>query len=192
MGKYDSGGNIEPYYKLPGGGDFQPIGADDFKYTPGLYDMPENVWEDKEGKVALQDYTKVEPRNLRVIKKYDSLQIMQTPYYQLEENITYNRAYQVSGLTRSLILLNTMGMPKYKIGDVVEYKYVPRSSEGIGWPYKYYLIKSNELFLAIDGSDLTDELGNKYAWRSKLIALEDNGKIALGNDKDPYKEEEKQ
>ena len=190
MGKYDSGGNEEPYLKLLGGGDFQPIGADDFKYTPGLYDMPENVWEDKDGKVALQDYTDVEPRNLRVIKKYDSLQIMQTPYYQLEENISYNLAYQRSGLTRNIVLLNTVGMPKYKIGDVVEYTYVPMNSEGIGWPYKYYLVKSNEFFLAIDGSELTDDMGNKFSWKSKLIALEDNGKIALGGEEDPYKKEE--
>lgn len=185
MGEKDSTGKTEPNLVLISGGDFQQVSADDYKYNPTLYHLPINVWEDSEKRVALEDYTEKEPRNLRVIKKFGSTYIMRTPYYQLEENFLYNQAYMDSEMTRTITLVNNVTMPKYKIGDVLEYSQAGRLEDGIGWPYKYYLVKSNEFFLAIDGSDLRDEHGNSYCWTSKLLALEENGKIALGSEEDP-------
>lgn len=185
MGEKDSTGETEPNLKLMSGGEFQQVSSDEYKYNPSLYHMPLNVWEDTEQKVALEDYTEKEPVNLRIIKKYNSTYAVRTPYYQLEENASYNRAYMNSDLTRTITIIDSMSMPGYKIGDVLEYSQASREKDSIGWPYKYYLVKSNELFMAIDGSDLRDENGNTYSWTSKLIALEENGTIALGNDEDP-------
>lgn len=185
MGEKDSTGETEPNLKLVEGGEFQRISSDSNKYNPTLYHMPLNVWEDSEQKVALEDYTDTEPINLRIIKKYDNTFLMRTPYYQLEENASYNRAYMNPDLFRTITILDSITMPGYKIGDVVEYTEASRVKDGINWPYKYYLVRSNELFMAIDGSDLRDEFGNSYSWISKLIALEEDGTIALGSEEDP-------
>ena len=75
-----------------------------------------------------------------------------------------------------------------RVGDVVEYTRDSKTTvDSKMWPFKYYLVKSNEFFIAIDDSDNVAEDGYHTKWTTKLVGLEENGKIALGSEQNPTK-----
>ena len=42
-------------------------------------------------------------------------------------------------------------------------------------PFEIFLVQSNELFIAEEGSKATDPNGLRFSWTSKFIGLEENG-----------------
>lgn len=153
-----------------------------FKRT--LYQLPINLWEDTESKAAIKDYTEYEPVNFNIMAKYRERYYMHKDYYQLWYNYTYNWVYQHSKYYQEISVIHR-NMPKYKIGDVLLYRNEQFTSEETKWKWKYYLVRSNEIFLSTDHSDMFDEYGQRYGWTSKLVALEENGSFAVGSDTDP-------
>ena len=151
---------------------------------PLIYKKPINVWEDSEVEVAIKDYTDYESLNLRVLAKMDKRFYMSTDYYQLHENLTYNRDYMTSEFFHNIIITNR-DIPKYRIGDVLIVDKIQMREAGQDWPWKYYLVLKNEIFLAIDNSGYYDEDAQSFGWTSKLVALDEEGHIVLGKEQDP-------
>jgi hypothetical protein len=187
MGKLDHDGNNEkpkPKIWLRENANMSQLDEDADQYSREIYRLPYNCWEDKTGKKETQDYTEWEPINLRLVKRYDGMRMVQTDYYPLLENRKYNMLYQNSNYYTTF-RIKDFEMPRYKIGDVVNYKRQDRVASKINWPYKYYLVKSNELFYSTEESDLTDEDGFNFSWISKFWGLEEDGSVALGKEDDP-------
>lgn len=152
---------------------------------PALYDFPVDLWEDTEPKVAIKDYTEWEPVNFKCMAKMDERHIMHKDYYQLDYNFAYNREHQESIMFNQIIITNR-DMPSYRIGDALYVKNAPMIAEkSFGqWSWKKYLVKTNEIFLAIDEAGYLDEDGQLFGWTSKLVAYEedDSWKYATEND----------
>lgn len=187
FGQSNSRGNAEPDDIMKIRSDSQFTQASGFKntYYHNLYKLPLNVWEDKKGEASGKDYTDLEMIVPRVLYKNGNSGIIHKDYYQLLENLTYNMAYQQSEYFSEIIIKDYNTIPGYKIGDVLEYYKQSMTHDNLVWPYKYYLVKSNELFLAIDGSEFVNPEGAKFCWTSRLVGMQEDGKIALGTDNDP-------
>lgn len=156
-------------------------------YTPRLYKLPKNPWEDSTVTPDLKkDYTKYESPNLRVYWASGDLKYIQKDYAVLRENEMTNKINMKEGLFSEITLTIDEDVPNCKIGDVVYHR---RMSETTQWatlyPYNYYLVYSNELFIAVNSSDYRDSEGKQMTWRSKLLGLEQKGSIAIGTEKDP-------
>lgn len=154
------------------------------KYDPEIYHLPYNPWEnaEKEG----EDYSEWEPKNLRFQKRYDGIKVVHTDYLPLQENRKYNLLYMRSNFFNNF-RIRIFEMPRYKIGDVIVYK-----KEGIvqhpnitTWPYKLFLVRSNELFMSTEECNEFDDSGFRFSWTSNLMGLEENGSLALGTELDP-------
>lgn len=182
FGKPDPG---NPVLTLRSTSHFEVLDCDQRKYDVGLFTFPYNPWEDSKGEKELSDYTEFEPRNLRVQKKYGDRQYIQTSYLPLLENSRYNRMYQDSDyFTNFRIKLNYI--PGYKVGDVIVYENMKNLmvSNNIKLPYKYFIVRSNEFFIATGKSRVNDSFGTKFSWITKLSGIEANGTIAVGNEED--------
>ena len=187
MGKFDHSGNNEkpaPKLYLREDADLVQMDQDSDPYSREIYKLPYNCWEDKSGKKEFQDYTEWEPINLRVVKRNDGMKVVQSDYYPLLENRKYNMLYQNSDYFTTF-RVKCFEMPRYKIGDVLDYRRQSRVSSKINWPFKYYLVMSNELFYSTEESDMVDEEGYKFSWISKLWGLEEDGSVGLGKEDDP-------
>lgn len=186
MGKYDSRGNIEPKLQIHGDSDFTQVSTYSKPYDPSLYTPPIDIWSNTEEPiVAIKDYTEVKPVNPQVLYKYGSMSIIHSKYYQLEENWTYNTTYLNSSMFQEITITHHV-IPKFKIGDALYYmRDNLRFPESAKLPYKYYLVRSNEFFIALDGSQLSAPDGSDMLWTTRLLGLEENGSIALGKTEDP-------
>lgn len=179
MGLSDSYGNREPKLIIHADSDFTQETPFSKKYQPLLYSKVKNIWEEK--------YKDVMPVNPRVLQKGGALSIVHKDYYQMSENLNYNTAYIYSDMFQEIIITHRQ-VPKFKIGDVVEYTRDSKTTvDSKMWPFKYYLVKSNEFFIAIDDSDYVADDGYHTKWTTKLVGLEENGKIALGSEQNPTK-----
>lgn len=184
-GKLDSHGNEEVKLWIHGdkyNSDMIQLEPYYIKYKPDLYNVPIDIWNNKE--IAKKDYSKWEAVNPKVMYKFGELTAFHNSYYQLHYNIEYNRAYMNSDIFQGIKLI-CHHIPEYRLGDVVEYKKdYNKQPDPIKWNFKYYLVKSNELFIALDGSNAVDEYGAKFTWTSKLLGIEEDGSIALGKETD--------
>lgn len=182
FGKPDPG---DPPLTLRSTSPNEVLDRDQRKYDINLLTFPYNPWEDTSGEKELADYTEFEPINLRIQKKYGDRQYVQTPYLQLLENSRYNRLYQDSDyFTNFRVKLNYI--PEYKIGDVIIYENTKNltTSNVVKLPYKYFIVRSNEFFIATDKANVRDAFGGMISWITKLSGIEESGAIALGNEGD--------
>ena len=91
----------------------------------------------------------------------------------------------MSQYVHSISIINR-DIPKYRIGDVLIYNNVQKKATELSWDQKNYLVKSNEIFLAVDSTDYVDEYGEKFGWTSELVCLDENaGDSILGSTSDP-------
>lgn len=184
MGQYDSLGKKEPNIVLHVDSDgLEQETPYQKEYKQDLYEPVINIWNNRE--IAGKDYSDIQPVNPMVTYKNGNLNIVHKDYYQLMENLNYNISYVYSSMFQEVVITDRK-IPDYKIGDVVTYvrdsKTTPNSKL---WPFKYYLVKSNEFFIAADDSSLVADDGFQAKWTTKLIGLEENGKIALGTEDNP-------
>lgn len=166
----DSGGNKEPYFTISGNVDLHQIDSYNFNYNKKLYHKPFNPWETLEDGTTAA-YPELQAKNNRVVQFYNDYCIVGTDYYQLMDNYWFNLRYMNSDMYTSFRVVD-LDMPKYKIGDVLTYK---REEQESKYPFEYFLVRSNELFFAIDGSNETDSNGLNFSWTSKFIGLQENG-----------------
>ena len=92
-------------------------------------------------------------------------------FYQMLDNYWFNLRYMNSDLFTSFRTVD-LDVPKYKIGDVLKYS---REEQESKLPFELFLVRSNELFFAIDGSNETDSNGLNFSWTTKLIGLQEDG-----------------
>lgn len=65
-------------------------------------------------------------------------------------------------------------MPKYKLGDILKYK---RGEQKTELPFKLFLVRSNELFMAIEDSSSVGPDGESFSWTSLLSGVEEKEEI---------------
>ncbi len=152
---------------------------------PSIYDFPVNIFEDTEGKVAIKDYTDWEPINFKCMAKMDERYMMHNDYYQMDHNFSYNREYMQSILYNQIVITNR-DFPSYRIGDVLYVKITGKIAEKSysNWIWRKYLVRSNEIFLTVDGSGYIDEDGQPFGWTSKLVCLEEDDSFKLNTEAD--------
>lgn len=151
-----------------------------------IYKHPINIWEDTESEVSIKDYTEYEPVNFRILEKYRTKFLMHKDYEQLDYNMYYNQDYQNSRYSQYIRIMNR-DFPTYRIGDVLIYTNEQKKDADLSWNQKYYLVQSNEIFIAVDSCDYWDEFGERFGWVSKLVCLQENtgGTTVIGSTSDP-------
>lgn len=174
----DSTGNKEPYWNITGNTQLHQTDSYKFEYNKKLYYKPINPWEfDDDGEST--GYSDLQAKNCRVVQNYNDYQIVGTDYYQLLDNSWFNKRIMDSDLYTTFRVVD-LDVPKYKIGDVLEYK---RDDQDSKLPFRLFLVRSNELFLAIEGSSYVDSKGFYFSWTTKFIGLQQDGSILP--EKDP-------
>lgn len=174
----DSGGNKEPYYKITGSSEFHQLDSYNLNYDHRIYYTPTNPWEpvkngENNGSQANnsnKDYTKFQPKNSRTLQFYDNYIVVGKDYEQLIHNYWGNFGYMNSNFFTSF-RIKDFNMPVYKLGDILMYKREEQESE---LPFKLFLVRSNELFMSIEGSDTTGPDGEMFSWTSLLSGVEEN------------------
>lgn len=177
----DSGGNQEPYYSISAGSEFNQVDSYNLNYYRKIYYTPTNPWEplregENNGVQAAnsdEDYTDLQCNNSRALQFYDDYIIVGTEFEQLIHNYLDNRKYMEMELFTSFRVTD-FNMPKYKLGDILMYRRDEQESE---LPWKMFLVKSNELFMAIEDSDACAPDGSKFSWTSLLCGVEENGEV---------------
>lgn len=174
----DSGGNTEPYWFISGNVDLHQIDSYNLNYNKRLYYRPLNPWELEDDGTTDAGYTDLQAKNNRVVQNYNDYCIVHTDYYQLLDNYWFNLRYMNSDLFTSFRVVD-LDVPKYKIGDVLKYS---REEQDSKLPFDLFLVRSNELFFAVDGSNYTDSNGLNFSWTSKFIGIQENGSVLPPND----------
>lgn len=147
-------------------------------YDKLLYYSPEDPWDTEE-------YKEKQSKNIKSLLHYSKYNLVGTEYYQLLSNYYWNKRYMNSNLFESFRAMS-QDMPPYKLGDVIKYNNdIYLDGNNIKLPFDTFLIKSNELFISIEGSGIVDENGLYFSWISKLVGLQDiDGKLL--SSEDPY------
>lgn len=163
----DSGGNTEPFWTITGNTQLQQIDSYCISYNKKLYYKPENPWEPGEENERT-DYTEVQAKNCKVMQFYNDYFIVGTDYVPLINNYRNNKKYIDSELYQSFrVVCNDI--PNYKIGDVVKYY---RDEQDNKLPFDTFLVRSNELFIGIEGSGEVDSNGLSFSWTSKFLGVQ--------------------
>ena len=166
----DSGGNNEPYWSISGNVDLHQIDCYSLNYNKKLYYKPINPWEINNDDTDA-GYSDLQAKNNRVVQYYNDYCIVHSDFYQMLDNYWFNLRYMNSDLFTSFRTVD-LDVPKYKIGDVLKYS---REEQESKLPFELFLVRSNELFFAIDGSNETDSNGLNFSWTTKLIGLQEDG-----------------
>lgn len=178
----DSTGNQEPYWSITGNTQLHQMDSFRFDYNKKLYHIPLNPWEQTDdGEDA--GYTDLQAKNCRVVQNYNDYQIVGTDYYQLLDNQWFNKRIMNSNLYTTFRIVD-LDVPRYKIGDVL--KYTRDYDEESRFPFDLFLVRSNELFIAIEGSSAVDSNGFNFSWTSRFMGLQQDGSILP--EKDPTDE----
>lgn len=168
----DSTGNKEPYWSITGNTQLHQKDSYKFDYNKKLYYKPINPWETNDsGEEA--PYGNLQAKNCRVVQNYNDYQIVGTDYYQLMDNSWFNKRLMNSELYTTFRVVD-FDFPRYKIGDVLKYK---RDDQDSKLPFDLFLVRSNELYLAIEGSSYVDENGFNFSWTSRFMGLQQDGSI---------------
>lgn len=166
----DSWGFNEPELEITGNTQLHQIDSYVMTYDKKLYQESYNPWEPDEGK----DYTDLQAINCRTLIFYSDYYIIGTDYFNLMSNYNNNLKYAKSDMFESFRIVN-LDMPKYRVGDIVIYR---RDEQDAKLPFKYFLVRSNELFISIEGSREVDYNGLHFSWTSMLSGVQDiNGSM---------------
>lgn len=177
---YDMDVKLKNKIKIKGNSLIHPIDSYNINYDKKIYYNPENPWETEEN----SKYTEIQSKNLKSLLYYSNYKLVGTEYYQLLNNYYWNKKYMDSNLFQCFRVI-LQDMAPYKIGDIIEYSNDIYFDGELKMPFNSFLVKSNELFYAIDGSEVTDENGLHFSWTSKLMGIQDiDGKLL--SVEDPY------
>ena len=173
----DSGGHQEPYYEVKGTSEFHQIDSYNLNYYKKIYYTPTNPWEplkgdENNGEQAANsddDYTDKQPKNSRALQMYDDYTIVGRDYEQLMHNFWDNKKYMETTFFTSF-RLKDFNIPLYKLGDILIYS---REEQETKLPWTLFLVKSNELFMAIEDSNSVGPDGENFSWTSLLVGVEE-------------------
>ena len=173
----DSGGHQEPYYEVKGTSEFHQIDSYNLNYYKKIYYTPTNPWEplkgdENNGEQAANsddDYTDKQPKNSRALQMYDDYTIVGRDYEQLMHNFWDNKKYMETTFFTSF-RLKDFNIPLYKLGDILTYS---REEQETKLPWTLFLVKSNELFMAIEDSNSVGPDGENFSWTSLLVGVEE-------------------
>lgn len=177
----DSGGNQEPYFGISGSAEFQQTDPYNMNYYKEIYYTPTNPWEplcgDENNGIqagnSSDDYTDLQCENCRSLVFYENYAIVGTDFERLMHNYLDNMKYMKTNLFTSFRLTD-FNMPKYKLGDILTYW---REEQETSLPFTQFLVKSNELFMAIEDSEVQGPNGSKFSWISMLAGIEENSTV---------------
>lgn len=177
----DHGGNQEPYYSIEGSSEFLQLDSYNLNYNPLIYYTPTNPWEPVKGDEnngeqannSTDDYTDLQPKNSRTLQFYEDYTIVGKDFEQLMHNYWRNLGYMNSDFFTAF-RIKDFDMPKYKLGDILKYK---RGEQKTELPFKLFLVRSNELFMAIEDSSSVGPDGESFSWTSLLSGVEEKEEI---------------
>lgn len=160
----DHGGNTEPFWTITGNTQLHPIDSYNLPYNKKLYYKPENPWESEDN----QEYSELQAKNCKSILFYNDYCIVGTEYTTLMSNYSNNKKFiDKSELYQSFRVVDS-DIPDYKIGDIIKYY---RDEQDSKLPFDLFLVKSNELFIAVEGSGEVDSNGLNFSWTSKFLGV---------------------
>ena len=178
----DSAGNKEPSYQLISNTEFNQIDSYNLNYYNKIYYTSINPWEPVKGgenngrdidNISSKDYTNLQPKNSRTILLYEDYGIVGKDYEQLIYNYWNNKKYMKTDFFTSF-RVTCFNIPKYKLGDVIKYSRIEQESQ---LPFTDFLVRSNELFMAIEDSKVSGPDGSKFSWTSMLCGIQENKEI---------------
>ena len=177
----DSGGHQEPYYQITGSAEFHQIDSYNLNYYKEIYYTPTNPWEPLKGgennreqaNNSSEDYTDRQPKNSRTLQMYEEYTIVGKDFEQLMHNYWDNQKYMSTTLFTSF-RIKDFNIPVYKIGDILKYR---REEQKTQLPFTLFLVKSNELFMAIEDSEAVGPDGENFSWTSMLQGIEEKGEV---------------
>jgi len=124
--------------------------------------------------------------NISAIMKYGNLSYIGKDYAELDEIRKYNRDTYRSDLFMNITMSTSLALPTYRLGDVLKVSTVLSECNEMKWDYDYFLVRSNEFFLACDQSTYGANGEGKFTWTSELICIDNLGdtkdKLAQTND----------
>lgn len=168
--------------------ELQQLDNYEFRYKPENYREMYNCWTQGPPD-EMKDYSEWHPVNFVPYYKYGLHRTVHPDYADLEANYVHNRNYMETEFFHQF-RVTVQDVPDYKIGDVLLYfreAWIHKGKLPPDWnSYARYLVKSNEVFYALDGSPYVDEEGNYFSWTSKLMSLEENGSWAVDKTSDTW------
>ena len=130
-------------------------------------------FEDSEISLTQDDYSDKEPQNVTSMMFGEEYHIVGKDYKAHIENWKHNSKLLSTDLYYN-IKIKGVDIPKYKIGDVINFAklQVTDGQKDASNPYTEYIVKSNEFFYANDKADLVDSNGFKLSWTTLLIGID--------------------
>lgn len=173
----DSNGEQEPSMGLPVPGAAFQKDPYNLNYDRNIFYLPIDPWD-------TEDYSEViKSTGINAMYDFNGYYLVAADHKQLLDNYLYNRRFMKSPLYTSFRIVCTE-WPKYKIGDMLILHHLDEKTQP---PFTKFIVSSNEMFLALDGSDIVDENGFTFSFTSMLRGVE-VGEEILG-DTDPTDEE---
>lgn len=163
-------GKDEKSYEMIFNGSLNGANSDlyNLKYEKTKNTKPFNPWEDNENSATKQkDYADLQPKNCRAIIDYTNYTILSRDYYQMADNSLTNR--RILNTNYSDFKITHSDIPIYKIGDVLTYI---TPEQVYPYPFKKFLVLSNEVYISQNGSGEIGPHGLKFEWTTKLKGLD--------------------
>lgn len=141
------------------------------RYEKTKNTKPFNPWVNKdESTIKQKDYSQLQPQNCRAIIDYTNYTIVREDYYKLAENSLYNRRLMATSYSDCEFTIDDV--PLYKIGDVLTYDTTMTPEQTYPYPFKKFLVLSNEIYISQNGAGEIGPHGLKFDWTTKLKGLE--------------------
>lgn len=168
----DSLGRSEPDSVLVTGSDLILSDYIRKNYNHQLFKQPKNPWEEE------TEFTELQPKNFQVVVDRGDFRIIGKKHRPLVNNYLYNRRLMETNLFTSIIGKGKV-IPVYRLGDTISYVGIEKMYGLENFPYKTFLVSSNEFFISTpESSKAVDSHGlSNLSWTTKLIGLEENGKL---------------
>ena len=142
------------------------------RYNKRMNHEPYDPWVAPDDSTTKTDYSEVESKYLRTTMNYKEYKVVGKDLEPYLMNSWYNERFlDNGGFTYFDVSLTSI--PNFKLGDVLIYKRAEQESQEQKIPWTKYLVTSNEVFFAIDATNLVSKEGLKFSWTSKLLGLED-------------------
>lgn len=168
----DSLGRKEPESTLITGSDLILSDYIRKNYDHQLFKQPKNPWEED------PEFTDLQPKNFQVVVDRGDFRVVRKKYRPLVDNYLYNRRLMETNLFTSIIGKGKV-IPQYRLGDTISYVGIDKMYGLENFPYKTFLVSSNEFFISTpESSRAVDSHGlANLSWTTKLIGLEEGGKL---------------
>lgn len=160
----------DPKIKVNAGKLANPVTPSEMKDVRNINREVINPWTDSDhpDNITKKDYSEFSSKNFNVLMKAGTHALVHKDQESHSKNALVNSSFlEYGGFHEIVIVLNDM--PNYKLGDAVQF--IPPSADKEKDPINKFVVGSNEIFYALDGSNKTDFSGAKFSWTTKLYGL---------------------